>query len=402
MNIITINKHLQQVPSSGLVSKRCVESSVVCNENQKQKVFATNFCFRGINTQPLIFRYKNLIEHEKNIPIEALLKLEGTKEELTVFTDKILTDKHLGFDFIDSIVRHPRQIKLYFAKLQEKLSSQSSIFNIYAPNNLYKQAYENYIETRVQNAKSVSELIKIRPDWREEFLLQKHYELYGNREFELGFVPDSIGNENFSIIMDYLKKYNDFGFKIKHEIPDLYVHGKNFSFEKLIDGRSDKNVFLIKAPSGKKYVIKTASQENKGLNKPFSLGACCLVDQYLTRNNCRNSAPLRYYHHNTNTAIYDFIEHEKTEHMVNFKDFKENMPDFEDLGLKHNDTVGVNNYFKLNEKQKAMENSFDFQYGVEHQELVSVDNDHVTYNQFISPMIDKYHTYLPMGMQMFN
>ena len=78
------------------------------------------------------------------------------------------------------------------------------------------------------------------------------------------------------------------------------------------------------------------------------------------------------------------------------------MPDFADLGLRHSDTVGNNNYFKLNNVQKVMKKTFDFEYGVEHKELISVDNDHVTYNQLLSPMVDKYHKYLPSGMQMFH
>ena len=194
----------------------------------------------------------------------------------------------------------------------------------------------------------------------------------------------------------------DYGFKTKQDIPSLTINGKTFKFEKLIDGRSDKNVYKITTPEGKSFVIKMTDTERKGLNKPFAIGTCCIIDQYLTRNNCRNSAPLRYYNHDNNVAIYDYIHHETTTKMHSFKEFVDTMPDFTDLGLRHSDTVGNNNYFKLNGAQDAMKKTFDFEYGIEHGELVSVDNDHVTYNQVLCPMVYKYHKDLPTGMQMFN
>lgn len=401
VNNITLRKNFLKNTNNNVVTNPNPE---VNTDEEQQYVFAHHLCFRGVESKvsPLLKDYKKAVQLGHQNPIETFIKMESTKDELEVLAKNILSDEILSFDFIKSITEHPRKTKLYYNALKEKLNNNSCLLDIYSPTSLYRNAYNNYIEQRVNNAESVSELLQIRPDWKEEVLLQKHRELYHNDDFELGFVPNEIGAENFSPIILYLRKYFDYGFKTKDNIPDYSINGKNFKFEKLIDGRSDKNVFLITTPEKQKYIIKMADEFQRGLNKPFSIGTCSIIDQYLTKNNCRNSAPLRYYNHNTNTAIYDFIEHETTEKIHNFAGFVERMPDFSDLGLYHSDTVGSNNYFKLSSSQNAMKHTFDYEYGVEHSELVSVDNDHVTFNLHLSPINEKYHRYLPTGMQMFN
>ena len=371
-------------------------------DNKEQKVYASHLNFRGGADVALLSKYKLLTQNKNTKPIEAFLSINAPKEELEALGKAILKDDNLSFDFIKSLTEFPRKVKLYYAQLQEKLIPNSVFFNVYFPTNEYKIAYNKYIERRVRETQSISELLQIRPDWKEDFLLKKHQELYHNNNFELGFVPDSIGANNFNSIMNHLNNYKDYGFKTKQDIPDLTVNGKTFNFQKLLDGRSDKNVFLIKTPQNKNFVIKTTDTNQRGLNKPFAIGTCCIIDQYLTMNNCRNSAPLRYYNHDTNTAIYDFIEHETTSKINSLRGFVDYMPDFSDLGLYHSDTVGTNNYFKLSANQNAMKHTYDFNYGVEHEELVSVDNDHVYFNLGLSPMVDEYHKYLPTGMQMFN
>ena len=182
----------------------------------------------------------------------------------------------------------------------------------------------------------------------------------------------------------------------------MNINGRVYSFENFIDGKSDKNVFKVTTPSGEAFIIKMAQPEQRGLNKPFALGTLAMIDTYLARNNCRNSAPIRYYHHASNTAVYDFIEHNTADSKLNqLNEFIINMPDFADLGLRHNDTVGANNYFKLEKNQKAMQHTYDFQYGVDHNELVSVDNDHVTYDQPLCIVDYNFNKPLPCEMQMF-
>ena len=370
--------------------------------NEKQKVYASHLNFKSTATIPvaLINEYKHKVHGERVLPIEAFLKLNAPKEVLEKMFCYILNNDETRYDFIDSIIKTPRMNKHYSKALIDKLPTDSEALNFFNTKNSYTKAYGDYINSRYQNARSVSELLKIRPDWSEEVLLKKHRELYYNDDFELGFVPQSIGAENFNIIIEYLRKFCDYGFKTASNINDLTINGRTFKFKKFIDGKSNKNVFLVESPE-KKYIVKIGDPLDKGLNKPFAIGTCSIIDTYLTQNNCRNSAPIRYYNHNTNTAIYDFIEHKYTSKIDQISGFKENMPDFDDLGLRHNDTVGVNNYFLLDKDQKAMSNTYDFDYGVKHEEYVSVDNDHVNYTQQLNPKIQGFHVYLPNAMQMF-
>mgnify|MGYP001079522661 CR=1 FL=1 len=385
------------------VSKNVSTPPADIEQKEEQKVYAANLGFRGgKQLSALMSDYKWFMSHDKIPAINSFLKIDAPAENMESLIRHILSDKTEGYNFIDSIISQPRQIKHIAKALKEKLPQSSDILNIFSYGNPYRAAHENYIATRVQNASSVSELLKIRPDWNERILLEKHRELYHNDDFELGIIPDSIGRDNYHIIVDYLRTFADIGFKTKKEISDLNINGQVFKFENFVDGKSDKNVFKVTTPSGESFIIKMAAPETRGLNNPFALGTLAMIDTYLTRNNCRNSAPIRYYHHNSNTAVYEFIKHNTAESKLNhLNEFVINMPDFADLGLNQNDTVGTNNYFKLEKNQDAMKHTYDFQYGVEHNELVSVDNDHVTYDQSLCPVDYNFNKPLPCAMQMF-
>lgn len=369
----------------------------------KQAVYASHLGFKGgKQLSALMNDYKWFISHDKLPAIESFLKIEAPAENMESLIRHILTDESTSYDFIDSIVSHPRKIKYYAQDLKTKLPQNTDVLNIFSFGNPYKTAHEKYILTRIRNASSVSELLKIRPDWDERVLLEKHRELYHNDDFELGIVPDSIGRDNYQTIVGYLRNFADIGFKTKKTISDLNINGQIFKFENFVDGKSDKNVFKITTPNGESFILKMAVPDARGLNKPFALGTLAMIDTYLARNNCRNSAPIRYYHHDSNTVLYDFIEHNTVDSKLNLlHEFVINMPDFADLGLRQNDTVGANNYFKLEKNQKAMQHTYDFQYGVDHNELISVDNDHVTYDQPLCPVDYNFNKPLPCEMQMF-
>lgn len=378
-------------------------SSYISQDKPIQKVYASNLGFRG-NTQlcNLKNEYKRLINQDKVPAIESFLGLDSSSETMETLIKQILANEESSYEFIDSIITQPRKIKHYYKALQEKLPKTTDVFHFFMPDNLYKKAYANYLQNRINNASSISELLTLRPDWDETFLLNKHREIYHNDNFELGRVPIDIGAENYQGIIGYLRNYTDIGFKIKKNIPDLDINGRKFRFENFIDGKSDKNVFKITIENGKNYIIKIGNIENKALNQPFAIGALAMIDTYLTKNNCRNSAPIRYYDHNSNSVIYDFIEHNTTDvQFTTLKEFIEHMPDFTDLGLTQNDTVGSNNYFKLKENQSAMTSTYDFQYGIDHKEVISIDNDHVTYHQTLCPTDYHYNKPLPCAMQMF-
>ena len=339
--------------------------------------------------------YKWFVHKDKETPIISLLKIKTDKESFEALVRKILSDDSLSYELIDSIVKQPRNIKHFIRNFEAKLPYGSDLFLTFMPDNLYTKAYQKYIETRMHNAKSISELLQIRPDWEEAVLLKKHQEIYHNNNFELGYIPQEIGHENFKPLVEYLKQYMDIGYKVEKEIPSLNLNGKNFNFAFFTDGRSDKNVFGVFLDDGSKFVIKIATDKTKSLDKAFALGTLCKIDTYLTKNHCRNSAPLKYYNYDMNTSIYDFIEHRHLRYKPDTYDIHRNIPDFVDLGLRYNDTVGTNNLFILDSSQSAIKNMNDWSYGVRNSEWVTVDNDHVIYDCLLQPKIRSLHKQLP-------
>ena len=367
---------------------------------EKQKVFAKHLSFRGsIPLNNLINDYKWFINADKTPAIDAFLKIDASKESLQTLLRVILRDDSTSYEFIDSIVKQPRKMTQIYKELTKKLPENSDIINIYSDNNPYKIAYEKYIDNKLENSKSLSELLAIRPDWKEEVLVSKYNALNPYDRFKIGKIPQEIESD-FDNIIGYLRQFVTYGYKSDKSIPDLNINGKRYRFHYNIDGKSDKNVFKLELPDGKNYIIKIAPEENRGLESEFGMGTTCKIDAYLTENNCRNSAPLKYYDHNKNLSVYDYITPNSVPERIHYDltAFDKKMPDLKNLGLSQSDTVGAYNYFALGQNQECMKNSYDFGYGINNGEYVSVDNDHVTYSQVLSPMINKYFKHLPQSV----
>lgn len=398
INSLSISDKKERLSLSRINNRKCESGQYA-----SQRVYASHLGFKGgIPLNNLINDYRWFVNNDKVLPVNAFLKIEAPKDSMNQLLQLILSKEDLSYEFIDSIVKQPRNINNFYKSFNDKLPWNADVFNLYSPNNLYMKAYENYLDRKYENASSVSELLTIRPDWKEEILLNKHKELFHNDNFELGSVPESIGKENFSKITEYLSRYAGFGFKTNCEIPDLNINGKVFKFKQYIDGKSDKRVFKIETPEGERYVIKIQDPSRNGLNIASGLGTVSLVDTFLTKNNCRNTAPIRYYNRNSNTALYDYINHHEVPQIrFSIQELSEKMPDTRELGITINDTVGTNNYFRLDNTQNSLKSAYDFNYGVNHGEVVSVDNDHAAYSKMLQPMVNKYLAYLPNEMQMF-
>ncbi len=352
--------------------------------------------------EALIKDYKWFINNDKLPAINALLKIKTDKTAFDSLLRSILKDDELSYELIDSIIKQPRNMKYFLKDFEEKLPVGSDMFLTFMPHNIYTKAYTKYIDKRVENAKSISELLEIRPDWKEDVLLSKHSDIYNNNDFELGHVPEAINHGKFEEIVHYLRKYMDYGInKSEKDIPAITINGTTFNFRYFTDGKTDKNVFGISDNNGERFIIKIAPTERKSLNDACALGTLCKIDTYLTRNYCRNSAPLRYYNHNLNASIYDFIEHQKVDKKITLEEIRENIPDFIDLNLKYNDTAGKNNFFILDHTQHRVKGMNDYHYGVEKSEWITVDNDHVIFESRFQPIIDKYHHVLPNTMDIF-
>lgn len=360
--------------------------------------------FKGANLTKMYEEYNWYMFYDSVPAIKSFLKMTYPKEEMDEFLTHILNTKDRSYEFISSIVSNPREISNITELLKEKIGSNSKILMPFSPDNPYNQAYTRFIEEKYNNG-CLIDLLKIRPDWSEQVLLQKYKSKFGNTNLKIGNIPKHIPKEHLEQIIPYIKSKADIGVKQRKKIDDLVLDGKTYQFLYYTEGKSSKNVFRVTIPSvAKTYIIKFDLPEKRSLDNPFAIGTLAKIDSYLTLNRSRNSAPLCYYDHEGNFSIYKYIEHAHVEGQTNdLNVIKKHLPDFKALGLDYNDTVGYKNFFVLNEK--SIDTPWQMEgfntAAVNKNEWISVDNDHVTYNCRMQPSVNGYHKTLPNAMGMF-
>ena len=376
----------------------------------EQKFYAKNLAALGVNfkgnsdddktLEQLKNEYTWYVNADKTKPLDAFLKIKTDKEGMNKLFCSILEDENLSYNLIDDIAGRARDARKNYTTLRQLLGDNSDNLRFFFPNNPYGKAFEKYMDKRYNDAKSIESLLKLRPDWRESALIDKYEQLTGTKALKIGNLPDEFKNGVFEKIYDYLKSYCQYsGFKTKEQIPPLKIGYREYHFEYFTEGKTDKNVFGVYTPE-KKYVFKIADESKKSLNQPFSLGVLALIDSYLTLNNCRNIAPLYYYDHDKNTCIYKYQDHNQVHQTLSSpREVNCYMPDFEALGMCYNDTIGHDNYFL---SDRVCEHTPEMQTSLApklNKELISVDNDHVTYSSPFMLMTDKYNKPLPNAMQ---
>ena len=360
--------------------------------------------FKGKTLNQLYDEYNWFIRNDGEKPINAFLKIEDAPKTMDGFFGAILSTNDRSYELIDSIARSGKGLSDITHKLKEKIGPDSENLLTFMPDCPYTKAYKNYITKRYDSAHTMSELLQIRPDWREDALLSKFEHLRPSSNFRIGKVPREFPQESgtYAAIINHLRPNMQIGYKNEQTIPDLRVGNRTYNFKSFTNGRSDKNVFCVTVPEGKKFVIKMGEEKKRGLNKPFGLGTLALIDTYLTTNRSINSAPLHFYDHKHNVSIYSFVEHcpVKSLYEPSMADVNDKLSDFKRLGLYYNDTVGSNNYFQLNDVHKKLANETEIEHGIKNQEWISVDNDHVTFDSILHPRIDGLHAPLPNIMNM--
>lgn len=376
------------------------------NNNTKQKVYSgnlSNIHFGSRNINELYEEYNWYINHDHTPAINSFLKIEADEKSMDSFLTAILNAEDRGHQFIDSLVRQPRNMNKLTDNLMSKVGPQSKNVMPFFFDSPYNKAYNRYIDKKYQDAHTISELLRVRPDWKGDVLLEKHRQLKGNDSFEIGSIPKEFPNNHLFQISDYLKDKMDIGLKQNKKIENLKLDNREYEFKFFTEGKSDKNVFGVFTPERKKYVLKMSDEKYRSLDNPFAIGTLAKIDTYLTTNRSRNSAPLCYYNHDRNMSIYKYIEHNHVSRKTNsLEEISEHLPDFKALGLNYNDNVGDKNYFELKfNSNDDLQNTEGFIDGIKRQEWISVDNDHVTFNNKFQPSISKYHAPLPNAMQMF-
>ena len=359
--------------------------------------------FRGNSMTKLWDEYNWYIRHDKTPAVFSFLKIKEAPEVMEKLLNEILAAGDRSKEFFSSIVYNPRAAKTITDGMHKVLPQNSNIFMTFSYLSPYNQAYTKFIEDKVSEAHSLEDLLRIRPDWRGEVLLKKHLELRGNENLTIGNVPKELPYAHLMEMVKYLGTLMELGMKSRKNIESLTLDGRKYDFKYFTEGKSDKNVFGVFTPEGKKFVLKMSRPDMRSLDAPFALGTLAKIDSYLTYNRSRNAAPLCYYNHEHNFSIYKYIEHLPVDAPTNnLGVIAQNMPDFGSLGLSYNDTVGYKNFFRLSPKSNAdLERTEGFQDGVSKGEWISVDNDHVTYSHYWQPGVTGYHASLPNAMQMF-
>ncbi len=404
MNIQKINV-CNYIPHQQPLKKFSVNNPITDN-NVKHPAYPVSYAninFRGNSMSKLWDEYNWFIRHDRTPAIYSFLKIKETPEVMEKFLNTIFETPDRRNELFNSICANPRNANDILDTMKKILPSDSKNILPFFYDSPYNQAYNKFIENKVEHAHSLEELLKIRPDWRGEVLLNKFNVLKGNENLEIGNIPKELPPEHLRQIVDYLSNKMEYGMKTKKKIESLKLDNRTYEFAFFTEGKSDKNVFGIFTPEGKKYALKISNPERRSLDAPFALGTLAKIDSYLTYNRSRNSAPLCYYNHNKNFSIYKYIEHVPTTNSKDLNEISRNLPDFNALGLKYNDSVGEKNCFLMDAKLHLnMNDSEGFYNGVTNKEWISVDNDHVTYGNILQPSINKYHAGLPVGMQIFN
>lgn len=362
-----------------------------------------NFC--GRPPESLWDEYNWYIRNDRTPAIYSFLKIKEAPETMDKFFTAILNSAERSRELISSIVYNPRGAVEITENLKKVLPQNSKNLMPFFFDSPYNTAYKEFTDWKIKESRSIEDLLRMRPDWREDVLLKKYQELKPNDGFKIGNIPRELPRTHLKQIVEYLGTQMEYGIKTKKDIPELRLDNRTYNFAYFTEGKSDKNVFGIYTPEGKKFVLKMSHPEMRSLENPFALGTLAKIDSYLTYNRSRNSAPLCYYNHNKNFSIYKYIEHvpAPAADMLNLSDVLANIPDFSALGLTYNDTVGEKNFFLMDlSSNEDLKHAVGFQEGLLKHEWISVDNDHVTYGCRLQPPIEKYHKPLPVGMQMFN
>lgn len=190
-----------------------------CNIKYSSKhVYAhniSNIHFGSRNINDLYDEYNWYINNDNTPAINAFLKIKADQKDMDSFLTAILNTDDRSFQFIDSLVKQPRNITTLTQKLTEKVGINSKNTMPFLYDSPYKKAYNKYMDEKYNNAHTISELLRVRPDWKGEVLLEKHHQLKGNDSFIIGSIPKEFPNEHLFLIADYLKDKMEIGFKQK-------------------------------------------------------------------------------------------------------------------------------------------------------------------------------------------
>ena len=172
--------------------------------------------FKGKSISKLYEEYNWYINHDKIPALQAFLKIEETPEVMDKFLTEILNTKDRSIQFFDSFLYSPREAVRVTEKLGEKIGTNSKNLMPFAFDSPYNKSYNNYIKNKFNNANCLISLLKLRPDWKGDKLIEKAMQL-GNTKVEIGNIPKELPKQHLDEITNYLRGQMETGYKSKKE-----------------------------------------------------------------------------------------------------------------------------------------------------------------------------------------
>lgn len=352
-------------------------------------VLISNDCSRITNTQ----RFSNFVGKpedsdvsfcEKKHVCSSSLEAVSNYNRALVSFGKIVRPA-INTDFVQFLTADPRECQLKSADVKKILADNL----LGSRKREYNSVFRKYTQQMYDQATTLEELVKFRPDWDERALWEKHYQLKESGPLTLGKLPASFNPENsFNEIGEQLTEKTKQAIRLRNQkkkVPesfDISSGNLTLTFKRLKSGQSTKSVYLVEPEAGKKFVVKIDPIFKNRLNRGNSVAQDAIIDYYLTANECENVAKLYYFNNDYNLAIYEYVEPDEDQSAVEScieqqTGLNANMPDYTALGMIFIDNHGSDNIRVRNGK------------------FVVIDSGYSFYNCSLKPRVSWYHSQLP-------
>ena len=289
--------------------------------------------------------------------------------------------------FIEDLIKEPAKSKEVVSILVNKLGGQENFLRWYLGKDGYVKSYDRYLKDKVENATSISELVKLQPNWGYWALERKYCSLQGytSKESQDKKMRDMEANFTFGTLPAGFGDSSDFR-KLISQLKSadwmcnesFYVYDDYYHVEQLEGGDlSSKNIYKV-TKNGKPYIIKmdrfypeekvySSNAYNKRnmregrLLRGDSVYLDACIDYYLQQNGCESNAKLLYYDFQNNASLYEYVDAEeikssKTLDMVGQVEANKLFKDINDLGVYLNDIgLSFNCYRDKNGKLKLVD-----------------------------------------------
>ena len=319
--------------------------------------------------------------------LDYIKKMDGTPQEVaSLLMDFVNSPKHRD-SFIEDLTREPNKSKEVVSVLVDKLGGKENFLRWYLADNGYVKNYDRYLKDKVENATSISELVKLQPNWGYWTLERKYCALHGylTKETQDKKMRDMEANFTFGELPRDFADQTDFRYLVERLKSaawmfngTLSIYGSNYKVEQLEGGDlSSKNIYKV-SRGGKDYIIKMDRfypEEHVVSSNPYNkrnmregrllrgdsvyLDAC--IDYYLQQNGCNSNAKLLYYDFKNNVSLYEYVDateikDSRTLGMVGQVEANKLFKDINDLGVYLNDIgLSFNCYRDKNGKLKLVD-----------------------------------------------